>query len=283
MSKEVLVLKTIEEVSSYQDRSPRGLVPTMGYLHEGHLSLMRRAREECASVIVSIFVNPLQFGEGEDLGRYPRDLERDLDLAAQTGVDAVFAPSTGELYPEGFATAVKVRGIEDILEGAARPGHFTGVATVVSKLLNIVQPDLLYMGQKDAQQAVLVRRMIEDLNFPVRLVLSPTIRERDGLALSSRNVYLNPEERAAAAVISRALFAARDSGELGPEALERMVRDRINSEPLARLEYVSANDAQTLGSVTDKTRSILVSCAVHFGGTRLIDNVVIDRIAASGE
>lgn len=283
MSKEVLVLKTIEEVSSYQGRSPRGLVPTMGYLHEGHLSLMRRAREECASVIVSIFVNPLQFGEGEDLGRYPRDLERDLDLAAQAGMDAVFAPSTGELYPEGFATAVKVRGIEDILEGATRPGHFTGVATVVSKLLNIVQPDLLYMGQKDAQQAVLVRRMIEDLNFPVRLVVSPTVRERDGLALSSRNVYLNLEERAAAAVISRALFAARDSGELDPGALERMVRDKINSEPLARLEYVSANDAQTLDSVTDKTRSILVSCAVRFGGTRLIDNVVIDRIAASGE
>ncbi len=249
----------------------------MGYLHEGHLSLVRRAREECTTVLVSIFVNPLQFGPGEDFGRYPREPERDARLAEEAGADALFMPEVATLYPEGFSTEVRVRGVEDILEGAARPGHFAGVATVLAKLLNIVGPERMYMGQKDAQQAFLVGRMIRDLNFPTRLVICPTVREADGLAMSSRNVYLGEEERAAATAISRALFAARDLGCADPAALEETVREVLSSEPLVILEYVSANDAATLGSVEPETAEILLSLAARVGKTRLIDNVVIQR------
>ena len=263
---------------------PVGLVPTMGYLHEGHLSLIRRAREECGSVVVSIFVNPLQFGPSEDLGRYPRDEERDLALARAEGVDAVFTPAPDEMYPEGFSTEVRVRGLEDVLEGAARPGHFAGVATVLAKLLNVTGPDRMYMGQKDAQQAVVVRRMIFDLGFPARLVVCPTVREEDGLALSSRNVYLSPGEREAALAIPRALFAAREEArETGgtPTALAGTLREAAKRE-LAReaaleVEYVSADDADTLEAVTDESRAVLLSCAARIGATRLIDNVVVGR------
>jgi pantoate--beta-alanine ligase len=276
MSGEPEVLRTVEEVRSYAAERPLGLVPTMGFLHEGHLSLMRRAREECAAVVISIFVNPLQFGPAEDFGSYPRDMERDRRLAGEVGVDAIFAPAPDELYPKGFTTEVRVKGLEDRLEGAARPGHFAGVATVLAKLMNIVEPDSMYMGQKDAQQAVIVRRMIRDLDFRTRLVVCPTVREKDGLALSSRNVYLNAREREAAAVISRGLFRARDSGSRDPAYLEGVVRREIGAEPLARLEYVSANDADTLGLVSESTGHILLSCAVRVGKTRLIDNVLID-------
>jgi pantoate--beta-alanine ligase len=262
---------------SYTIKKPLGFVPTMGYLHEGHLSLVRRAREECATVVVSIFVNPLQFGPGEDFERYPRDLERDTALAKVAGTDALFMPEVAALYPEGFATEVRVRGVEDILEGAARPGHFAGVATVLAKLLNIVGPERMYMGQKDAQQAFLVGRMIRDLNFPTQLVVCPTVRESDGLAMSSRNVYLSGEEREAAAAIPRALFAARDTGSADPDILEKTVREILTSDPLIAPEYVSANDAATLGPVTPGTLEILLSLAAHIGKTRLIDNVVIKR------
>ncbi len=269
------MLRSIEEMRAFEAVRPLGLVPTMGYLHEGHLSLVRRAREECAAVVLSIFVNPMQFGPQEDLERYPRDEGRDLALAREAGVDAVFAPEAREMYPAGFTTEVRVRGIEDVLEGAARPGHFAGVATVLAKLLNIVGPDRMYMGQKDAQQAVVTRRMISDLDFPARLVVCPTVREPDGLAMSSRNVYLGPEERAAAAVLYRALTTARRSGNRSPEILEEVVRETVLTEPLVELEYVSASDAGSLGPVTADTREVLLSLAARAGKTRLIDNVVI--------
>lgn len=269
------VLRSIEEMRAFGAARPLGLVPTMGYLHEGHLSLARRAREECATVVLSIFVNPLQFGPSEDLERYPRDEDRDLALAGEAGVGAVFIPDVREMYPAGFTTEVRVRGLEDVLEGAARPGHFAGVATVLAKLLNLVGPDRMYMGQKDAQQAVVTRRMISDLDFPARLVVCPTVREPDGLAMSSRNVYLGPEERAAAAVLYRALTTARESGNRTPEVLEEIVRETVTMEPLVELEYVSANDAASLGPVTAGTREVLISLAARVGKTRLIDNVVI--------
>jgi pantoate--beta-alanine ligase len=277
LGREVRVLRDVEGMRFYPVERPLGFVPTMGYLHEGHLSLVRRAREECATVVVSVFVNPLQFGPGEDFGRYPRQPERDLALVSEAGADALFMPEAAELYPEGFVTEVRVRDLEDVLEGAARPGHFAGVATVLAKLLNIVGPDRMYMGQKDAQQAFLVERMIRDLNFPTRLVTCPTVREQDGLAMSSRNVYLNEEERAAAAAIPRALFTARDTGSTDPGTLEETVRETLSAEPLLVLEYVSADDAATLGSVGPKTGEILLSLAVRAGKTRLIDNVVIKR------
>lgn len=277
MEREIRVLRSVEGVRSYAGKRPLGFVPTMGYLHEGHLSLVRRAREECATVVVSVFVNPLQFGPGEDFERYPRDPEQDLALAKEAGADALFMPEVAGLYPEGFATEVRVRGLVDVLEGAARPGHFAGVATVLAKLLNIVGPEKMYMGQKDAQQAFVVGRMIRDLNFPTHLVVCPTVREPDGLAMSSRNVYLNNEERAAAAAIPRALFAARDTGSTDPDALEETAREALFAEPLIALEYVSANDAATLGPVEPKTGEILLSLAARVGKSRLIDNVVIER------
>ena len=277
MGREIQTLRRTGEVRSFPIESPLGFVPTMGYLHEGHLSLIRRAQEECATVVVSVFVNPLQFGPSEDLACYPRDPERDTALAEGAGAHILFMPEAADLYPEEFATEVRVRGLEDVLEGAARPGHFVGVATVLAKLLNIVSPERMYMGQKDAQQAFLVGRMIQDLNFPTRLVVCPTVREPDGLALSSRNVYLDKEERAAATAIPRALFAARDTGSTDPDTLEKAIRDSLQSEPLVALEYVCANDAATRGPVTPKTREVLLSLAARVGKTRLIDNVSIKR------
>ncbi|CAN5287880.1 pantoate--beta-alanine ligase [soil metagenome] len=277
MSREIKTLRTIAEMRAYGIEVPLGLVPTLGYLHEGHLSLIRRAREECAAVVVSVFVNPLQFGPNEDLALYPRDPERDLKLAREAGADALFMPEAAELYPRDFTTEVRVRGIEDVLEGAARPGHFAGVATVLAKLLNVVGPDRMYMGQKDAQQAFLTGRMIQDLDFPTRLVVAPTVREPDGLAMSSRNVYLNEEERTAAAAIPRALSTARDTGSADPEVLEKTVREELAKEPLVELEYVSADDAATLGPVGPKTGEVLLSLAARVGKTRLIDNVVVER------
>ncbi len=261
---------------SFAVPGPLGLVPTMGYLHEGHLSLARRAREECGAIVISIFVNPMQFGPSEDLDHYPRDEAGDLDLAREVGADAVFIPEAREVYPDGFTTEVRVRGLEDVLEGAARPGHFAGVTTVLAKLLNIVRPDRMYMGQKDAQQAVIVQRMIQDLNFPVRLAVCPTVREPDGLAMSSRNVHLNDEERSAAPVLYRALSTARDSGSRDPEELEEIVRATVASEPLVELEYVRAVDSSSLGPVIEKSE-ILLSLAARLGKTRLIDNVLIGR------
>ena len=275
------VLRGVEEMRSYRTgygagRS-LGFVPTLGYLHEGHLSLLRKAREECSMVALSIFVNPLQFGPDEDLDRYPRDADRDLRLASEEGVDVVFVPEAAELYPEGFTTEVRVPDLENILEGAARPGHFAGVATVLAKLLNIVAPDKMYMGRKDAQQALLVRRMMQDLNFSADLVVCPTVREPDGLAMSSRNAYMTPDEREAAAAIPRALFAARESGSRQARVLEESVRQALAREPLVELEYVAATDAGSLGPAVPETGEVLLSLAARVGKTRLIDNVLLGQ------
>ena len=274
----IRILHSIQEMKAFEREEPLGLVPTMGYLHEGHLSLARKAREECGTVMISVFVNPMQFSPSEDLGRYPRDEEGDLELAREVGADAVFIPSADEVYPEGFTTEVRVRGLEDVLEGSARPGHFAGVATVLAKLLNIVGPDRMYMGQKDAQQAVIVGRMIKDLNFPAQLVVCPTVREPDGLAMSSRNVYLNDDERTIAPILYQALTEARNSGIRDPEELESIVRKRVSSEPAIGLEYVSARDSSTLGPVpVEEDGEVLLSLAARLGKTRLIDNVVVGR------
>lgn len=257
-----------------------GLVPTMGYLHPGHLSLVQRARAECAAVAVSIFVNPTQFSPSEDFERYPRNMERDLDLLRDAGVDLVFAPGVDEIYPPGFSTYVDVTGITDVLEGAARPGHFRGVATVVCKLFTIIQPDRAYFGQKDAQQTVVVRRMARDLNLPLEVVVCPTVREADGLALSSRNVYLQPDERQAAPVLYRALTTAQQlytAGERSGEVLRTAMQQVLAAEPLARPEYISAADPLTLREIDHAAaHGVLLSLAVRFGKTRLIDNILIE-------
>jgi pantoate--beta-alanine ligase len=264
-----------------------GCVPTMGYLHAGHLALVERARAENERVAVSIFVNPLQFGPQEDLARYPRDLERDLGLLVALGVALVFAPAPEELYPSGFATTIDAGPVAAPLEGAARPGHFRGVATVVAKLFNIVQPDRAYFGQKDAQQVAVIRRMTRDLDLPVRIVVCPTVREPDGLALSSRNVYLQGPERAAAPVLYRALGAARDdyaAGTRDAEALRARLRAVFAAEPLARPEYVSVADPETLAELdTVGPGGALLSLAVRIGATRLIDNLLVGIENAPGE
>ena len=256
-----------------------GFVPTMGYLHEGHLALVRRARAENETVVVSIFVNPLQFGPQEDYDRYPRDLDRDLDLLEREGVDAVFAPSVSEMYPSGFSTAVAVTGpIAERLEGEARPGHFRGVATVVTRLFGLVQPQRAYFGWKDAQQVLVVQRLVQDLALPVDIVPLPTVREAGGLAMSSRNVYLSPEERVAASAIPRALFAALErfrSGERAAAALRDLVRRTLTTTPV-RLEYVSVSDLETFQEVEYVERPALLLVAAWIGTTRLIDNVLLD-------
>ena len=256
----------------------------MGYLHEGHLSLVRRARAECASVGGSIFVNPTQFGPADDFQRYPRDLERDLSLLAPLGVDVVWAPSPAEVYPSGFQTFVGVEWVAGPLEGQARPGHFRGVATVVAKLFNAFTPQRAYFGQKDAQQVVVVRRMARDLDFPLEVVVCPTVREPDGLAMSSRNAYLAPAERRAATVLYRALSAARaawEGGERRAEALRAEMSRVVAGEPLARPEYVSAAHPGTLEELERMDRDALLSMAVRIGGTRLIDNFLLSESAWS--
>jgi len=258
--------------------APVGLVPTMGFLHEGHLSLVRAAKAECASVAVSIFVNPTQFGPNEDLAAYPRDLERDLRLLEAEGADLVWVPTPEIMYPPGYQTWVTVEEVTKPLEGAMRPGHFRGVTTVVAKLFNAVQPDRAYFGQKDAQQAAVIRRMRSDLNFNLEVVVCPTLREPDGLAMSSRNVYLNPEQRAAARVLSRALFAARDAfqaGERDAQRLRNLMDGMIHAEPLARLQYVSCASLDTLEELNGPVARALLSMAVVIGKTRLIDNIEI--------
>jgi pantoate--beta-alanine ligase len=257
---------------------PVGFVPTMGYLHAGHISLAERARTECASVVASIFVNPTQFGPSEDLAKYPRDLPRDLDLLEAAGVDLVWTPALEVVYPPGFQTWVTVEALTMPLEGAQRPGHFRGVTTVVAKLFNAVGPQMAYFGQKDAQQAAVIRRMTKDMDFPIEIIVCPTVREEDGLAMSSRNTYLNPEERKAATVLFRALSAAKtafEKGEHDAEALRRIMTEIVNAEPLARLQYVSCADYDTLEELSQVTGKSLLSMAVFVGKTRLIDNFVI--------
>ncbi|HXF51082.1 MAG TPA: pantoate--beta-alanine ligase [Dehalococcoidia bacterium] len=251
-----------------------GAVPTMGYLHDGHLALVRRARAENDHVVVSIFVNPTQFGPNEDYARYPRDPERDLAMLRAEGVDVVFMPSVEEMYPEGFATYVNVERLTERLEGAHRPGHFRGVTTVVTKLFNVLQAHRAYFGQKDAQQLIVIRRMTRDLAFPVEIVDVPTVREPDGLAMSSRNVYLSPDERRAATVLFRALERARElwgAGVRDGSRLRAAMREVVESEPLARADYVSVADPETLEELNTIEGRALASLAVRLGSTRLID------------
>ncbi|MBN1145812.1 MAG: pantoate--beta-alanine ligase [Anaerolineales bacterium] len=258
---------------------PIGLVPTMGYLHEGHLSLARAARAECASVVVSIFVNPAQFGPNEDLASYPRDLPGDLNLLEQEGVHLVWTPTPQEMYPPGYQTWINVEDVSLPLEGSMRPGHFRGVATVVAKLFNAVQPDKAYFGQKDAQQVVVIRQMARDLNFALEIVACPTVREADGLAMSSRNTYLNPAERQAASVLYRSLLAAQSAftgGERDARALRDLMAGTIEREPLARTQYVSCAHPETLQEIEAVVEGCaLLSMAVYVGRTRLIDNLLI--------
>jgi pantoate--beta-alanine ligase len=272
------VYTTITDLSRWRDTtpSPVGFVPTMGFLHAGHLTLIRRARAENVSVAVSIFVNPTQFGVGEDYQRYPRDLKRDLGLIDSVAVDAVFAPAVEEMYPPGASTIVEVESLSGILEGASRPGHFRGVATVVCKLLHIVQPQRAYFGEKDYQQLKIIERMVHDLRMPVEVIGCPTIRELDGLAMSSRNAYLSPPERKAATALSQALFEAErlfQSGVRDANMLQHGVQSVLAAQPLIRLDYVAVVEPQTLQPLTTLGSEGAVIClAARIGKTRLIDN-----------
>lgn len=257
-----------------------GFVPTMGYLHEGHMSLVRRARAENDIVVASIFVNPMQFGPKEDLTKYPRDLERDLSMLSREKADLIFVPSVVEMYPPGFTSYIEVGDISERLEGAARPGHFRGVATVVAKLFDIVEPTRAYFGQKDAQQLLVIKKMVADLNMRVAVVGMPTVREKDGLAMSSRNVYLNISERHAATVLYKALTLAGklwDKGERNAKAIRDQMTALIQREPLARIDYVSIADRNTLKELEAIGDGALVSMAVHIGKTRLIDSMMLGK------
>ncbi|MEE8620116.1 MAG: pantoate--beta-alanine ligase [Dehalococcoidia bacterium] len=256
-----------------------GFVPTMGYLHEGHLALIKQARLENSSVIVSIYVNPTQFGPREDSGAYPRELNRDLELLREEGVDIVFVPSDDEMYPPEFSSWVDVEKVTEMLEGASRAGHFRGVATVVAKLFNIVQPTRAYFGQKDAQQVVVIKKMVADLNLGIDIVVVPTIREEDGLAMSSRNIHLSPGERQAATILFRALTLAlqlRRGGENDANKLREQMTSLVQKETLAQIDYISIADAETLEELNLIDRPALASLAVRVGNTRLIDNMPLE-------
>jgi len=274
------IAETLEELRKERSHFdiPVGLIPTMGYLHEGHLSLVRKAREECSSVVVSIYVNPSQFGPQEDFSKYPRDVKHDLDMLRSERVDLVWTPSDAVMYPPGYQTWVTVEEVTKPLEGSIRQEHFRGVATVVTKLFNAVQPQKAYFGQKDAQQAAVIRRMTRDLDFPIDIVVCPTVREADGLAMSSRNVYLSPTERNSALVLSQALFRAReafDAGTHDADQLRQLVMDTLASEPAVKVQYVSCAQADTLQELHGAVERAVLSLAATIGRTRLIDNIIL--------
>ncbi|MBE9501525.1 MAG: pantoate--beta-alanine ligase [Dehalococcoidia bacterium] len=276
-------MKVVTEIGEYRKLrkgmpSPVGFVPTMGYLHQGHLALVQQARAENKTVVVSIFVNPTQFGPKDDLAAYPRDPERDLALLEKEGTDIVFMPSAEEMYPEGFSSWVEVDKVTDRLEGAFRPGHFRGVATIVAKLFNSVQPHRAYFGQKDAQQLIVIKKMVSDLNMDLEVVAVPTVRDPDGLAMSSRNTYLDPEERKAALVLWNALSLAQElwsKGERNAERLRQEMSALIQKEPRAKIDYVSVADPDSLEELSQIEGTALVSMAVRIGKTRLIDNITL--------
>jgi pantoate--beta-alanine ligase len=259
-----------------------GLVPTMGALHEGHLSLVREARRMCDVVVVSVFVNPTQFGPGEDFEHYPRDLTKDTALLTDYNVDYIFAPTVEEIYPRGFSSYVNVEGLSEQIEGASRPGHFRGVATVVTILLNTVRPDFAFFGQKDAQQALVIRRLVKDLAFDTEIVILPIVREDSGLAISSRNLYLTPDEQQSATIIHRALGQAKSAfkdGERSAGRLAELIRTTVESEPRARLDYVAITDAETLEKVDRiDEKPTLIAIAAYIGKTRLIDNTILNKV-----
>jgi pantoate--beta-alanine ligase len=279
----VRTLRTVAEVraalhGARAEGRTIGLVPTMGALHDGHLSLIRHAREECDEVVVSLFVNPAQFDESADLAAYPRDEARDAELAAEAGADLMWAPPVDEVYPPGFATTVRVEGLTDVLEGAHRPGHFDGVATVVTKLFNVVRPDVAYFGQKDAQQLAVIRRLVRDLDMPVRVAALPTVREPDGLALSSRNIRLSEAERERAAALSRALTAAAGAAHAGaePEEIRAAAHGQLRDAGIEP-EYLALVDPETFIPIEDAHADVLVAVAARVGETRLIDNTLVKR------
>jgi pantoate--beta-alanine ligase len=275
------IAKNIAEMKAFRMKSTGsvGFVPTMGYLHQGHLALVKQARDENSAVVASIFVNPTQFGPTEDFKAYPRDTERDLAMLQKEKTDIVFMPSAEEMYPEGFNSWVDVAKVTDRLEGSYRPGHFKGVATVVAKLFNIVEPNRAYFGQKDAQQVLVIKKMVADLNMNLEIIVTPTVREKDGLAMSSRNIYLNPQERQAATILFKALKLAqslREKGEMNAETLRQQMTSLISREPLAKIEYVSIAGAETLEELSKIDRPALALLAVRFGKTKLIDNIVLE-------
>lgn len=280
----MIIINTIKElkdiIKNYKKQNKTiGFVPTMGYLHEGHLSLIRAAKKENDFVVVSIFVNPTQFGIGEDFEAYPRDLDRDAKLSEAAGADVIFHPSISEMYPEKYQTFVEVVEITNKLCGISRPTHFKGVTTVVNKLFNIVEPDKAYFGQKDAQQVVVIQKMVKDLNMNVEIISCPIVREEDGLAMSSRNTYLNSEERKAALILSKSLFAARDMINKGcTDAMEikEAIIKMISSEPLAVIDYVEIVDALNLNDIATLKSRVLIALAVKIGKTRLIDNIQVE-------
>ena len=276
----MIVIETIPDMAYLRNnlKEPVGFVPTMGYLHEGHISLVKKARAENKSVIVSIYVNPTQFGPKEDLSKYPRDLPRDLAMLEKEGTDVVFFPSDKEMYPDGYDTWVIVENLTKPLEGDVRPTHFRGVTTIVNKLFNIVRPTNAYFGQKDAQQVLVIKKMAMDLNMNLKVIVCPTIREPDGLAMSSRNVYLNPEQRKAAPVLNKSLLLANElftHGERNTALILEKMTVLIQKEPLANIDYVSISDTETLAELKTISKSALVSMAVRFGNTRLIDNIIL--------
>jgi pantoate--beta-alanine ligase len=274
------LVETIPEMKKVRRalQEPVGFVPTMGYLHEGHVSLVREAKKENKSVIVCIYVNPAQFGPKEDLSKYPRDLKRDLAMLEKVGTDVVFFPSDKEMYPSNYDTWVEVDKLTKRLEGASRPTHFRGVTTIVNKLFNIVEADSAYFGQKDAQQALVIQKMVKDLNMNVRVIVCPTIREPDGLAMSSRNVYLTPEQRKQATILNRSLQLAKDlydKGERNAPKIKQQMTELIQKEPLAVIDYINITNPETLEELDTIQGKALVSMVVIFGNTRLLDNVII--------
>lgn len=281
-------METITSVAEMQQRATAArdagktisFVPTMGFLHQGHASLLREGRAQSDLLVLSIFVNPTQFGVGEDFESYPRDLQQDSEIAAQSGVDIIFAPTAGEMYPQGYQTYINVETVSLPLCGASRPGHFRGVTTVVAKLFNIVKPSQAFFGEKDFQQLTVIRRMVRDLNMDVKIVGMPTVREDDGLAKSSRNTYLSPEERSAALCLSRSLAAVSDlyrSGETNVVRLREELLNILNSESLARIDYAEFRDGDSLEEVGQADDRTVVALAVRIGTTRLIDNTMIGR------
>jgi pantoate--beta-alanine ligase len=278
------VIETISDMKAVirsQKRAGKsiGFVPTMGYLHEGHLALAKRSIQENEFTVMSIFVNPTQFGPKEDFSKYPRDMARDCRMAEEAGIDMIFAPTVEEMYPSHYKSYIIVEDITEILCGASRPGHFKGVATVVAKLVNIIEADKAYFGQKDAQQAIVIQKMVKDLNMNVEIITCPIVREADGLAMSSRNVYLSPEQRKAALILSKTLFEAEElveNGETDKEKVVEYIKKRIMAEPLASIEYVEALDADTLEARGQFKCRMLVALAARFGTTRLIDNIIVE-------
>jgi pantoate--beta-alanine ligase len=275
------VIETLAEMQRVRRglKGSVGLVPTMGYLHEGHLTLVRKSRQDNKYTLATIFVNPTQFGPKEDFERYPRDYPRDFAMLEEEQCDFVLLPSAKEMYPEGYDTWVVVEEVTDRLEGSIRPGHFRGVATVVAKLFNIVQPSRAYFGQKDAQQCVFVRKMVRDLNIPLEMIVVPTVREADGLAMSSRNVYLSPQERQQASVLYKALTRAHvmwAEGEKDSSKLRQTMTELIEKKRLARIEYISIADGLRLRELEKAEAHAIISLAVKFGRTRLIDNIILE-------